>query len=152
MILSRFEMDDHVEIREGVQRLCVQFDNEYWRKLDEFRAYPVEFVNALTKAGYLSVLVPETYGGSGLGLSAAAAILETIQSQGCKGAACNPAARIGGAKGRFPSSDRLRRTSPPGVRRHRTRQWIRHHSHQDDGPARRKRIYCQWSKDLDEPC
>ncbi|MBB4631127.1 hypothetical protein GGQ98_000734 [Sphingosinicella soli] len=89
MILSRFEMDDHVEIREGVQRLCVQFDNEYWRKLDEFRAYPVEFVNALTKAGYLSVLVPETYGGSGLGLSAAAAILETIQSQGCNGAACH---------------------------------------------------------------
>ena len=81
--------EDHSEIREEVRKLCARFPGEYWRKLDEVRGYPTEFVSALTEAGYLSVLIPEEYGGSGLGISAAAAILETIQAEGCNGAACH---------------------------------------------------------------
>jgi alkylation response protein AidB-like acyl-CoA dehydrogenase len=81
--------DDHAEIREEVRKLCARFPGEYWRKLDEVRGYPTEFVTALTEAGYLSVLIPEEYGGSGLGISAAAAILETVQAEGCNGAACH---------------------------------------------------------------
>ena len=81
--------DDHAEIREEVRKLCARFPGEYWRKLDEVRGYPTEFVTALTESGYLSVLIPEAYGGSGLGLSAAAAILETVQAEGCNGAACH---------------------------------------------------------------
>jgi len=81
--------DDHSEIREEVRKLCARFPGEYWRKLDEVRAYPTEFVSALTENGYLSVLIPEEYGGSGLGISAAAAILETVQAEGCNGGACH---------------------------------------------------------------
>ena len=81
--------DEHVEIREEVRKLCGRFPAEYWRGLDEVRGYPSEFVAALTQSGYLSVLIPEQYGGSGLGLSAAAAILETVQAEGCSGAACH---------------------------------------------------------------
>ena len=61
--------DDHAEIREEVGKLCARFPGEYWRKLDETRGYPTEFVTALTEAGYLSVLIPEEFGGSGLGLT-----------------------------------------------------------------------------------
>jgi acyl-CoA dehydrogenase len=79
----------HSEIREEVAKLCSRFPDEYWRKLDEVRSYPTEFVPALTEAGWLAALIPEEYGGSGLPLSAAAAILEEIQRQGCNGAACH---------------------------------------------------------------
>ena len=81
--------DDHAEIREEVRKLCARFPGEYWRKLDSVRGYPTEFVKALTDGGYLSVLIPEEFGGSGLGISAAAAILETVQAEGCNGAACH---------------------------------------------------------------
>ncbi len=77
------------EIRESVRRLCAAFPGEYWRKLDAERAYPTAFVAALTEAGFLSVLIPEEYGGSGLGLAAAAAILEEIHRSGCNGGACH---------------------------------------------------------------
>ncbi|MCB2015691.1 MAG: acyl-CoA/acyl-ACP dehydrogenase [Sphingobium sp.] len=89
MILSPYDNDEYADVREGVRRLCADFPGDYWRKLDETRSYPTEFVNALTEAGYLSVLIPEEYGGSGLGLSAAAAVLETIQAEGCNGGACH---------------------------------------------------------------
>lgn len=82
-------MEDHSEIRREVAKLCAGYPAEYWRKHDADRTYPSEFVQALSEAGYLSVLIPEEYGGSGLGLGAAAAILETIQSQGCNGSACH---------------------------------------------------------------
>lgn len=80
---------DHQDIREAVRRLCEQFPGEYWRKLDVERDYPAEFVKALTEAGYLATLIPEEYGGSGLTLSAAAAVLEELQRAGCNGAACH---------------------------------------------------------------
>ncbi len=84
-----FEAADHPEIREAVRRLCERFPGEYWRALDARRAYPDDFVKALTEAGYLATLIPEHYGGSGLTLSAAAAVLEEIQRAGCNGAACH---------------------------------------------------------------
>src|SRR5215831_135818 len=81
--------DPHAEIRVEVAKLCARFPGEYWRKLDRERAYPTEFVQALTEAGYLAALIPEEYGGAGLPLSAAAAILETIHAEGSNGAACH---------------------------------------------------------------
>ncbi|WP_424813669.1 acyl-CoA dehydrogenase family protein [Roseococcus sp. YIM B11640] len=79
----------HAEIREEVRKLCARFPGEYWRELDARRGYPTEFVTALTEAGYLGALIPEEFGGAGLGLSAASAILETIHAEGCNGAACH---------------------------------------------------------------
>ncbi len=81
--------DDWGDIREGVRQVCAGFDGAYWRELDRDRAYPTDFVKALTEAGYLAALIPEDYGGSGLPLSAAAAILEEIQASGGNGAACH---------------------------------------------------------------
>lgn len=81
--------DEYQEIREQVQKLCAQYPGEYWRALDEKREYPTEFVKALTEAGYLSVLIPEEFGGSGLGITAAAVIMEEIQKSGCNGGACH---------------------------------------------------------------
>jgi len=81
--------DPHAEIREEVRKLCARFPGVYWRELDARRGYPTEFVNALTEAGYLGALIPEEFGGAGLPLSAAAAILETIHAEGCNGAACH---------------------------------------------------------------
>ena len=77
------------EIREAVQKLCAQFPGAYWQSMDRDRSYPTEFVNALTQSGFLSVLIPEQYGGSGLGLAAAAAVLEEIHRSGGNGAACH---------------------------------------------------------------
>ena len=88
--------DDHTshsdvidEIRHAVRQLCARFPGEYWREKDRDRAYPTEFVQALTESGYLSVLIPEEYGGAGLPLSAAAAILQEIHQSGCNGGACH---------------------------------------------------------------
>ncbi len=89
--------DAHSEIREEVAKLCARFPDPYWRALDAVRGYPTEFVAALTEAGYLAALIPEAYGGAGLGLSAAAAILETIHASGCNGAACHAQMYIMGA-------------------------------------------------------
>jgi acyl-CoA dehydrogenase len=79
----------HPEIREAVRKLCAEFPGEYWRALDRDRTYPTKFVQTLTQAGFLSVLIPEEYGGSGLGLSAATAVLEEIHRSGCNGGACH---------------------------------------------------------------
>jgi alkylation response protein AidB-like acyl-CoA dehydrogenase len=81
--------DDFSEIRESVRALCARFPGEYWRKLDRERAYPSEFVKALTQAGFLAALIPEEFGGSGLTMRAAAAIMEEIHACGCNGAACH---------------------------------------------------------------
>lgn len=77
------------DIREGVARICEQFPNAYWVKNDHEAAYPTEFVTALTQAGYLGALIPEEYGGSGLPISAACAVLETIHDSPCNAAACH---------------------------------------------------------------
>ncbi|WP_027036550.1 acyl-CoA dehydrogenase family protein [Mesorhizobium ciceri] len=82
-------MESYQDIRDAVARLCARFPGEYWRALDRDMTYPSEFVAALTQAGWLSILIPEAYGGSGLPLSAAAAVLEEIQRSGCNGGACH---------------------------------------------------------------
>ncbi len=83
------DASDHQDIRDAVAKLCSQYPGEYWRKLDRERAYPKEFVKALTDSGFLSILIPEQYGGSGLGITAAAAVMEEIHQAGCNGAACH---------------------------------------------------------------
>lgn len=77
------------ELREGVRAVCKKFDNEYWRKLDEVDGYPTEFVRAITDAGFLGALIPEEYGGSGLGILEASVILEEINRSGGNSGACH---------------------------------------------------------------
>ena len=77
------------EVRDAVARLCADFPGEYWREKDRDKAYPAEFVQALTDAGYLSVLIPEQYGGADMDLGAACAVLEEIQRSGANGGACH---------------------------------------------------------------
>ena len=79
----------HADIREAVRRLCARFPGSYWQALDRERAYPAAFVTALTEEGYLSILIPEAYGGAGLPLAAAAAVLEEVHRSGGNGAACH---------------------------------------------------------------
>ena len=87
--MTEYTEDYFTDIREGVRNICGQFPNTYWQKLDSKRAYPSEFVKALTDSGYLAVLIPEEFGGSGLGLAAATAILEEIHKSGGNAAACH---------------------------------------------------------------
>jgi acyl-CoA dehydrogenase len=82
-------MQDYAAIREEVAKLCQQYPGSYWQAKDKDRAYPTEFVTALSQAGYLAALIPEEFGGAGLPISGAAAILEEIQAQGCNGGACH---------------------------------------------------------------
>jgi acyl-CoA dehydrogenase len=91
------DVQDFAEIREEVRKLCAAFPGEYWRKLDREAAYPGDFVKALGDAGYLAALIPVEYGGSGLPLSGAAAILEEVQRAGCNGGACHAQMYIMGA-------------------------------------------------------
>jgi alkylation response protein AidB-like acyl-CoA dehydrogenase len=104
--------DDYAEVREAVARLCAGFSGEYWRELDRENRYPTEFVRALTESGFLSVLIPEEYGGAGLGLSAAAAILEEVQRAGCNGAACHAQMYTMGTVLRHGSEEQKRRYLP----------------------------------------
>ncbi|MCK0128325.1 acyl-CoA dehydrogenase family protein [Erythrobacter sp. F6033] len=83
------ETDDIVEIRRAVRALCDDFPGEYWRAKDAAREYPGEFVDALTKAGFLAALIPTDFGGSGLSLDEAAVIMEEIQASGCNGGAAH---------------------------------------------------------------
>ena len=106
------DSDEIREIRLAVTRLCGQFPATYWRKLDREAAYPTEFVTALTEAGYLSVLIPEAYGGAGLTLSAAAAVLEEIQKAGANGAACHAQMYIMGSLLRHGSEAQKTRYLP----------------------------------------
>jgi acyl-CoA dehydrogenase len=89
MMATADSSDDLAQIRASVRALCARFQGEYWRKLDRERDYPTEFVAALTEAGYLAALIPEQYGGSGLTLLEAAAIMEEIHASGGNGAACH---------------------------------------------------------------
>jgi len=107
-----FEAEDHREIREAVVKLCERFPGEYWRKCDVERAYPSEFVAALTEAGYLATLIPEEYGGAGLSLSAAAAVLEEIQRAGCNGGACHAQMYVMGTVLRHGSDEQKARYLP----------------------------------------
>ena len=104
--------DPHAEIRAEVRKLCARFPGEYWRELDRERGYPTAFVQALTEAGYLGALIPEEFGGAGLNLSAAAAILEEIHHAGCNAAACHAQMYIMGTILRHGSAEQKRRYLP----------------------------------------
>ncbi|MCB1395960.1 MAG: acyl-CoA/acyl-ACP dehydrogenase [Rhodobacter sp.] len=80
---------DYQDIRDAVRKLCEPFDGAYWRKLEKTESYPSDFVQALTESGFLAVLIPEEYGGSGLPLRAASVILEEIHATGCNAGACH---------------------------------------------------------------
>lgn len=82
-------MNNYQEIREAVRALCAEFPSEYHRKIDEERAYPEEFVDALTKAGWMAAMIPEEYGGSGLGLTEASVIMEEVNRSGGNAGACH---------------------------------------------------------------
>ena len=112
--VSVLDSDPQAEIRAEVARLCARFPGAYWRELDARRGYPGEFVAALTEAGYLAALIPEEYGGAGLPISAAAAILETIHAEGCNGAACHAQMYIMGAILRH-GSDAQKQEYLPGI-------------------------------------
>ena len=92
-IQKKEDMNSHEstisEIKLAVEKLCQEYPGEYWRELDREQKYPTEFVKALTESGFLSVLIPEQFGGSGLGILAASTILEEIHCQGCNAAACH---------------------------------------------------------------
>jgi alkylation response protein AidB-like acyl-CoA dehydrogenase len=105
---------NHGEIRATIQRLCEDFPETYWRERDRRMAYPTEFVAALTRSGFLAALIPEEYGGAGLPLSAAAAILEEIQRAGCNGAACHAQMYVMGTLLRH-GSDAQKRKYLPGI-------------------------------------
>ena len=105
-------MHDYTAIREEVAKLCAQYPGEYWRAKDKAREYPSEFVAALGEAGYLAALIPEEYGGAGLPLSAAAAILEEIQKQGCNGGAVHAQMYIMGTVLRHGSEEQKQRYLP----------------------------------------
>ena len=81
--------DEHQDIRDAVRALCAGFPDEYHRKVDEKRGYPEEFVDALTKAGWLAAMIPQEYGGSGLGLTEATVIMEEINRAGGNSGACH---------------------------------------------------------------
>ena len=99
------------DLREGVRALCAQFDSAYWQKVDEARAYPEAFVDALTQAGWMAALIPEQYGGSGLSLTEATVIMEEVSRSGG-----NPGLRHrpgGGAPTRTAAAPNQRERAPP---------------------------------------
>ncbi|MDI3469308.1 MAG: acyl-CoA dehydrogenase [Pseudolabrys sp.] len=104
--------DDLAQIRDSVRALCADFPGEYWRELDRERAYPSAFVKALTEAGFLAALIPENYGGSGLPMRAASAIMEEIHAAGCNGAACHAQMYTMGTILRYGSEAQKRRYLP----------------------------------------
>ena len=104
--------EDFAEIRDSVRRICAAFDGQYWRDLEAREGYPTEFVTALTQAGYLAALIPETYGGAGLPLRAASAILEEIHASGCNAGACHAQMYIMGTLLRHGSAEQKERYLP----------------------------------------
>src|SRR5438270_11059534 len=115
MVTAQLEhpSEELAQIRASVRALCAGFPGEYWRRLDRERGYPSEFVAALTKAGFLAALIPERYGGSGLPLAAAAAIMEEIHASGGNGAACHAQMYTMGTLMRHGSDAQKARWLPP---------------------------------------
>src|SRR3954451_10630392 len=100
------------ELKSAVAELCRNFPDTYWRELDGQRAYPEAFVQALTKAGYMATLIPEEYGGAGMGITEAATILEEIHRSGGNAAACHAQMYVMGTLLRHGSEEQKRRRLP----------------------------------------
>lgn len=108
--------DEHDDIRRAVRAVCSDYPGEYWREKDRTRDYPAEFVDAITKAGFLAALIPVEFGGSGLKLDAAAVIMEEIQSAGCNGAAAHAQMYVMNTLLRYGSEEQ-KRAYLPGIAR-----------------------------------
>ena len=104
--------EDYPELRESVRRICAGFPGEYWRDLDDRSGYPTEFVQALTRSGFLAALIPEEHGGAGLPLRAAAVILEEINASGCTASPAHAQMYIMGTLLRHGSDEQKRRYLP----------------------------------------
>src|SRR6187397_471636 len=87
--MTHSSSDKYQDIRDAVRALCAEYPDEYHRKIDEARGYPEAFVNALTKAGWLAAMIPQEYGGSGLGLTEASVIMEEINRSGGHAGDCH---------------------------------------------------------------
>ena len=103
---------EHAEYRKGVRELCARFDSAYWQRVDKIPAYPEEFINALTEAGWLSALIPTEYGGGGLTLTEASVILEEINRSGANSGACHAQMYIMGTLLRHGSPEQKRQYLP----------------------------------------
>ena len=132
--------EDFEDIRAGVRAVCAEFPDEYHRQIDRDRGYPEEFVEALTRAGWMAALIPETYGGSGLSLTEASVIMEEINRAGGNSGAChgqmynmNTLIRHGSEDQRphLSAQDRQRRPALAIDGRHRT-----HHRHRHQPTSR----------------
>ena len=104
--------EDYADIRDGVRKVCANFPLEYWHDKDEIAEYPHEFVDAMTKSGYLGALIPEEYGGAGLPIRAGSVILEEIHASGCSAAACHAQMYIMGTLLRHGSEEQKRKYLP----------------------------------------
>ena len=104
--------DQHQDLRDAVRQLCARYPGEYWRELDARQAYPEEFVTALTQAGWLSVLIPTEYGGSGLGIREASVVLEEVNRSGGNSAVCHAQMYIMGTLLRHGSEEQKQRYLP----------------------------------------
>jgi acyl-CoA dehydrogenase len=104
--------DHHQDLRDAVRQLCARYPGEYWRDLDARQGYPEEFVAALTKAGWLSVLIPTEYGGSGLGIREASVVLEEVNRSGGNSAVCHAQMYIMGTLLRHGNEEQKRRYLP----------------------------------------
>jgi acyl-CoA dehydrogenase len=104
--------EDIEQLRSAVRELCDQFPDEYWRDVDQKKEYPQAFVNAVTEAGYLAALIPEEYGGSGLGVTEASVILEEINRSGGHSGACHAQMYTMGTVLRHGSDEQKRRYLP----------------------------------------
>jgi acyl-CoA dehydrogenase len=102
----------HSELRKPVRELCSQFDGRYWQKLEEQSAYPEEFVQALSRAGWLAALIPKAYGGGGLGITEASVILEEVNRSGANSGACHAQIYIMGTLLRHGSEEQKRKYLP----------------------------------------
>ncbi len=100
------------EIRLAIKKICADYPGTYWQDLDRNRAYPTNFVNALTESGWLAALIPEEYGGSGLTMEAATVILEEIHANGCNAAACHAQMYTMGTVMRHGSDDQKQKYLP----------------------------------------
>src|SRR6266478_7519407 len=104
--------EDYPELRDAVRKICAKYPGAYWRDLEERSAYPTEMVNDLTAGGYLAALIPPEYGGAGLPIRAAAAILEEINIAGCTATQCHAQMYIMGTVLRHGSEEQKQKYLP----------------------------------------
>ena len=141
------DFEERQAIRDAVRRICSGFPDTYWREIDRNEEYPHAFVKALTESGYLAALIPEEYGGAGLGMTEASIILEEINRSGRQLRSpatprCTPWARCckhgsDEQKRRYLPAIATRRAAPAGLRRHRAERRLGDDAHRNHAPCAR---------------